>query len=130
MAAAEPRTACASLADQVVRLIAGARLGVVAEKVTQADLETIFVNALGAETVSREHRLGPADIPDFLIGGAIVVEVKGRRHRYAAVARQLDRYASYPEVTTLIVATARAMLLPPVIDGKPVRVINLARAWL
>jgi hypothetical protein len=64
------------------------------------------------------------------VAGAIVVEAKGPRHREGPVLRQLARYAAYPEVEFLLLATSRAMRMPATIGGKPCRVLNLGRAWL
>jgi len=131
----EARTACAVTAADVVAVIGAQRCDLASEAATQANLESAFVAAFGADQVSREHRLGPADRPDFLLGGAIVVEAKGKRHRAPAVLRQLRRYAAYPEVSAIVLATARAMNLPTQLsaDGRRwvlLRTVNLGRAWL
>ncbi|RAI45273.1 hypothetical protein [Rhodoplanes roseus] len=87
----------------------------------------------------REKRLGPGDIVDFYVpvlappGAApphgIAVEVKlhgGRRDVY----RQCERYCLHPDVVGLVLATVRPGALPPIIAGKPARVVDLGRAWL
>lgn len=125
------RTPCAVSLSAVCLVVASTRCNLTHEIATQDDLEAAFAGTWGEMVaVSREHRLGPADRPDFLIDGRIVVEVKGPRHRAPAVLRQLERYAAYPEVEAIVLATSRAMRMPAEIGGKPVRVINLGRAWL
>lgn len=118
------------LFEAAVRVVRTSRVDLTTEKSAQADLELAFLDAIDAAALSREHRLGAGDIPDFLIGGRIVVELKGARHQANPTLRQLQRYAAYPDVTHLVLATARAMQMPKEVGGKPLVVINLGRAWL
>lgn len=135
-AAADPRTPCAPTdlpylwAARVHTVLSCGRYDLANEKATQAEIEADLVANFGADHVSREHRLSAGDIPDFLTHGAVAVEIKGPHHRGPAVERQLARYAAHPEVKVIILVTARAMTMPPLIGVKPVRVINLGRAWL
>lgn len=123
------RTPCAAL-RALAALVAQARVDLANEKASQADLNALLIAAYSAERVSREHRLGPGDIPDFLIDGRFIIEMKGMRHRADPVVRQLLRYARHDQVEGMVLATARAMVLPPQIGGKPLLVVNLGRAWL
>jgi len=60
---------------------------------------------------------------------AVGVEVKiGGAKR--AIYRQLCRYAEDEAICSLVLVTAAAMGLPPTINGKPVTVFSLGRAWL
>lgn len=128
----EPRTACAIFGTHrdICRLLEQGRFDLTTEALTQRDIEVFLLDRLDASVISREHRLGPGDRPDFLLDGRVVVEVKGSRHQASSVRRQLTRYAAYPEVESLILATSRAMTMPAAIGGKPVLVLNLGRAWL
>lgn len=132
----DPRTACAVDAALVYALLSSGKFDLTAEKATQAAIETLLLQHIPADQVSREHRLGPGDIPDFLLGGAIVVEVKGPKHRPGPTFRQLARYVAYPQVRYVILATAKAMrapiaLLDPASGRRvPVTMVNLGRAWL
>ncbi len=99
------------------------------EKACQAQMYD-WLSARLALDIAREHRLGPADIPDFLIDGRIVVECKKIGANKRATFRQLQRYAKYPQVEALILATGTVMGLPPTIEGKPAYLVNLGRAWL
>lgn len=126
-----PRTACALDGALVYALLKSGRFDLSTEKATQADILVHLAGHIDAETlIRREHRLSATDIPDFLIGGSIVIEVKGSRHQRPAVLRQLERYAAHDCVQFLILATSRAMRMPDLIGGKPCRVLNLGRAWL
>jgi len=130
MTPAPPRTACATTLADLTTIIAAGRFDLTTEAATQRDIEVVLLGVFPLSAVSREHRLGPADRPDFLVDGRWVIEVKGPRHRSLAVHRQLARYAAYPQVEGVLLATSRAMAMPPSIGGKPVRVLNLGRAWL
>lgn len=125
------RTPCAR-ADVVAQVVAQFRLDLSTERAMQDGVEGCIrrIHPDDPSLVSREHRLGPGDIPDFLLFGDIVLELKGRRHRAPTVLRQLVRYAAYPEVVAIVLLTARAMTMPSEIAGKPVRVVNAGRAWL
>lgn len=115
-------------AAAVVRLIQRLRLDLSSEKQVQAQIE----QALSAEGIvfEREKRLSPQDIPDFLIEGGIVVECKMRGARKMDIYRQLRRYAAYPEVRALILASNLVMGLPPELNGKPVYAASLSRGWV
>lgn len=123
------RTACVDLRT-VLEVLSSGRFDMSVEVRAQSEMEAALLAVLDASAISREHRLGPGDRPDFLIDGRIVVEVKGPRHRAPAVLRQLGRYADYPEVEAIVLVTARAMVMPAFISDTPVTVINLGRAWL
>ncbi|MCX5046696.1 hypothetical protein OG921_26325 [Aldersonia sp. NBC_00410] len=80
--------------------------------------------ALHAQGVrfEREVRLSATDRVDFLVSGAIAVEVKtaGKQLR---VVRQLQRYAGHGRVAAVVLASTRIALvagLPRVLAGKPV----------
>lgn len=112
----------------LVRLIQRLRLDLSSEKQVQEQIE----QALSAEGIvfEREKRLSPLDIPDFLIESGIVVECKMRRARKMDIYRQLRRYATYPEVRALILASNLVMGLPPELNGKPVFAASLSRGWI
>lgn len=74
----------------------------------------------------REHRLSPADRPDFFCEGiAIEVKVTGSRVK---VMQQLCRYAEFSCVTGLILVTAKASIVPAAsILGKPIERVLVRR---
>jgi hypothetical protein len=119
-------------AAEIAALIGQGRYDLTDEKRCQADIATLLAFAFGPEiAVRREHRLGPYDVPDFLIDGRVVVEVKMASARNGgAVLRQLARYAAYPLVEALILVSNRAIALPGWIEGKPTHFVSLGRAWL
>lgn len=132
-----PRTACVVDGEAVVRVLTGRRFSLTAEVATCNDIEAALVEAFGADQVSREHRLGPGERPDFLIGGRVVLEVKGPRHTSTNVRRQVERYAAHDCVAAIVVASASRILSLPrrltdLRTGREVAVhaFDLGRAWL
>jgi hypothetical protein len=76
----------------------------------------------------REHILGPKDRVDFMVGG-IAIEVKIKSSP-TALYRQIKRYAEHDEVLRLVLVSNVVTMFPPAINGKPVFVVNLAKAWM
>jgi hypothetical protein len=118
---------------EIAKLIERSRLRLGSEKPAQADLEKILI-AKGIEHV-REFRLNAEDIPDFMIGSClddaprVAVELKiGGSAR--DIFRQVERYVMHDAVSAIVLATNRAMSLPPEINGKPAVVASLGRGWL
>lgn len=115
----------------IARLLASGRFTLTTEKACQADINDHLRRHLPEGcAVLREYRLGPFDIPDFMIGERVVIEVKIRGATQRDTVRQLARYAAYDEVRALILATSRAMQMPATIGGKPLLYVALGRAWL
>lgn len=100
------------------------------EKVCQAEIEIWLRDRLPPSVEwSREVRLGPGDVPDFLVDH-IAVEVKMNSAQPRAVVRQLARYARHQAVGSLILLSNRAIALPRTLEGKPVFNVSLGKAWL
>lgn len=78
--------------------------------------------------ISREHRLGPGERPDWLVDGRFVVEAKIRSAARRLIERQVHRYAAYPEVEGIVLITGKSM--PPIAAIKPVVIVALGRSWL
>lgn len=112
----------------IVRLIQRHRFDLSTEKHVQAQVAEM----LTAEQIAfeREKRLSALDIPDFLVAEGIVIECKMRGARKMDIYKQLRRYATYTEVTALILVSNLAMGLPPEINGKPVYAASLSRGWI
>lgn len=113
-------------AQEIIRLLSLTRFPLSNEKMLQAAIEEEFDDH-GVEH-SREHRLSASDIPDFMVGRiAIEVKIKGSKR---AIYGQVKRYVEHAEVDELILVTNVPMGMPATINGKPIHVFNLARAWL
>lgn len=113
--------------SRVASLIRSSRLPLGQEKRMQATLADKLTAA--GIAFEREKRLSRADVIDFLVDGGIGVELKLSGQR-AAFIRQCERYCTHDEVKAIIFVTNRAILLPPLINGKPACSINPAEAWL
>lgn len=116
-------------ATVICAALAAGRFDLSDEKACQAEIAAWLASRMPSLTVSREHRLGPRDIPDFMIDG-VAVEIKMNSAQPRAVLAQLARYARHREVTAVVLATNRAMVLPATIEGKPLYGVSLGRAWL
>ncbi|MBP6818327.1 MAG: hypothetical protein KBC46_03385 [Ferrovibrio sp.] len=118
------------------------RLALTDEKRAQQDLANAFVAAgisfqrelqLTIEDVPEDRRAQAThkrDIPDFMLPGGVVVELKLRGNQKVAVFNQLERYAQHDGVKAIMLVTNLAMGLPEEINGKPAFIISMGRAWL
>jgi hypothetical protein len=121
-----PAPAGGPSAAEVARFLRRTRMRVGNEAALQQSIE----DALAAAGLAylREHRLGPADRIDFLVGG-VGIEAKAR-YAKRAIYRQLERYAAHDVIASLILVTGTAMGLPAEINGKPVYIVSTGRAAL
>lgn len=114
---------------EVIRLVQRSRLDLSSEKHLQEDVAQMLLAA--GIAYEREKRLSAKDIPDFLIGGGVVVECKMRnKSKKMDIFKQLARYATYPEVTAIILASNVSMGLPPEVEGKPLFAASLSHGWI
>lgn len=118
-----------SVVADVIRLVQRSRLDLSSEKHLQEGVAEVL-KAAGI-AYEREKRLSLKDIPDFLIDGGVVVECKMRnKSKKMDIFRQLARYATYPEVTAIILASNVTMGLPPELEGKPLFAASLSHGWI
>lgn len=114
---------------ELVRLVQRSRLDLSSEKHLQEDVSELLRSA--QYEFEREKRLSAKDVPDFLVAGGIVIECKMRnKASKMEIYRQLVRYAEYPEVTAIILASNVTMGLPSTIEGKPLYAASLSRGWI
>lgn len=115
--------------DPIIAAIHAGRVDLSDEKRAQADIGLLLTAAgLGWE---REVRLGNAGIIDFVVGGEIGLEVKLHAHNSASrMLRQLERYAETGRFRAMILASNRAMSLPPQVRGVDAYFASLGRGWL
>lgn len=110
----------------VVELLSRLRLPLADEKALQERIAEAFT--LAGFVFEREVRLSPGDIIDFMVGDCgVEVKIKGRRRE---IFKQCVRYCSHERVHALVLATNIPMGLPESINGKPVAICDLGRAWL
>lgn len=124
-----PAPGTPSIIVDVIRLVQRSRLDLSSEKHLQEGVAEVL-QAAGI-AYEREKRLSSKDIPDFLIAGGVVVECKMRnKSKKMDIFRQLARYATYPEVTAIILASNVSMGLPPELEGKPLFACSLSHGWI
>ena len=117
------------LAMRIAQTLRAKRFDLDGEKACQAQIEDHLRATLPGFEVEREYALSAEDRPDFFVRG-VVIEVKMNKARPTEIVRQLRRYALHAQVSSLILATNRAVALPGVIAGKPVVNVSLGRGWL
>lgn len=98
---------------------------------TELALQDGIASALTDADVAfeREVRLDAGSRPDFMVGGvAVEVKVGGS---WAALVRQLHRYAKHERVTELLVVSSRVRLVrvPAELGGKRVAVASVLGAF-
>lgn len=117
------------IAIGIVRLLERHQFDLSTEKHLQSAVEEAFTEA--GIVFEREKRLSASDIPDFLVSGGVVVECKLRnKSRKIDIYKQLERYATHPEVNVIVLASNSVMGLPVEIEDKPVYAASLSRGWL
>ncbi len=109
------------------QMIEQTRVDLSTEKAAQRDLEEMLTGR--GVAFDREARLNDADVPDFLVAGGIVIEVKIGGSA-PSIYRQLKRYAAHETVTALLLVTAVAMSLPSQIEGKATAIARLGVSWV
>lgn len=110
----------------VVTFLESLRLSPMVEKTMQREIEDALV-AAGIRH-QREVKLGPGDIIDFVIDGiGIECKIKGAKR---AIFHQLERYAAYDKIQSIVLLSNVAMGLPDTIKGKPAYFVAVWMAWL
>lgn len=112
--------------ERILAVLKTHRFSLSDEKKLQAEIAEAFDSA--GIVYEREDRLSAEDVVDFTIGAiAAEIKIKGsRRNIYA----QVERYAKHDRIKELILITNVATGFPPEVNGKPVYVLNLAKAWM
>lgn len=112
--------------DAVAAAFAGKRFYLEDEIRTQAAIYDALKAKFGA-LVEREAT-APGGRIDFLVADiGCEIKLKGAP---SAIIRQCTRYLDSHRMAGLILVTAKAVALPPMLRGKPCRVVNLGAAWL
>lgn len=79
----------------------------------------------------REKVLGPQDRPDFLVAGALAMEIKIKGTLSAAL-RQIDRYTKHEAVESVLLVGTPGWInrIPPEIRGKQIFALRLTGSLL
>jgi len=111
--------------DAVAASLRGKRFPLEDEKRTQAVAHEALRARFGA-LVEREAA-APGGRIDFRVADiGVEFKLKGQP---SAIIRQVTRYLDSPALAGIVLVTAKAVPLPPMIKSKPCRVVNLGAAW-
>ena len=99
------------------------------EKAMQLEISDLLSS--GEVVFEREHYLDEAkkSIIDFMVAGGIGIEVKLKCNK-RAIYKQLLRYSEFEQIQQLVLVTGTNTGLPKELNGKPVYILNISRAWL
>lgn len=111
----------------LLALLRSHRFPLSSETKTQAEISRVLAEAGIAH--EREVWLNDKDRIDF-VAGDVGIEVKVKGYSKMQIYRQMERYAKCDWLATLVLVTNVPMGMPPEIDGVPVYVVNLAKAWM
>lgn len=113
--------------EAILNVLRNLRINVVDE---EYELQDQIAKALSSANIAyqKEYRLGRRNRVDFFIDG-IVIEVKKGKPYSGQVIKQIERYAAFKEVTTIILVVERNLDLPKKINGKPVYSFGLNKLW-
>jgi len=115
--------------DQLASTLAGFRFRFGDERELQDGIaQALTVRGIPFE---RERALSRPDRPDFMVSGGTAIEVKVKGS-LAELLRQISRYASHAEVTSVLAVGSPSWLtrLPSSICGKPVHALRLIGSLL
>lgn len=119
---------------EVLAALRGKRFPLEDEKATQAAIAGVLASEFPGNYEREVHVAG--GIIDFVVIAStragssmtgVEVKIKGQP---AAIIRQLKGYAEEPMLAGLILVTSKPVALPDMISGKPLGLLDLARAWL
>ena len=113
--------------EAVFQCLSTRRLSLANEKRTQEDIASAFDEC--GIPYEREYRLDGHNIIDFMMPFGTGIECKLKSNRLA-LFRQVERYAEFDEIKRIVLIINVATGFPQEVNGKPVFVLNLAKAWL
>jgi hypothetical protein len=121
-------------AERIMGILRNARLPIEHEaRLQEAIAEALHVRGDGLHVVREAKMVGGLRI-DFAVEHdcrccftGIAVKIAGGRRD---IFRQLKAYCEDARLVELVVVTSRALALPETINGKPVAIVDLGRAWL
>lgn len=112
----------------VLQVLSGKRFPLEDEKATQAAIWAVLEADAGTWKAAREVPVA-GGIIDFVVGGTTGIEVK-LKGSGVAIGRQLRGYAMEPALTGLVLVTSKPVMVPRMMNGKPLAVVEMGRAWL
>ena len=118
----------ADMVDRVLAALRELRIGVIPD---EYKIQELIEDLLLRHEIpfQKEYRLAPRNRIDFYIEGGIGLEVKRGKPNRAQVTKQLQRYASFEEIRTVILVVDRNVNIPDSIRGKKCILFGLNRLW-
>lgn len=116
--------------EKVVSALHTLRVGRISEEYDlQKKIATVF-DAAGVE-YDKEHYLGHGSRVDFLTATGIAVEVKKGKPNRERLLSQINRYAEFKEVNSIIIVVETSLQDPinHSRNGKPCKVVGLLKQW-
>lgn len=112
--------------NNIFSLLRSSKLDITNEKRLQNEIMQLF-EKYGVPII-KEYRLENGIIDFFLPDSSTGVEVK-IKGRPVDILRQLQKYAEDDKIKVLVLVTSKSFAMPTNIIGKPLFVLNVARAW-
>lgn len=116
--------------EKVISALHTLRVGRISEEYDlQKKIATVF-DAAGIG-YDKEHNLGHGNRVDFLTATGIAVEVKKGKPNRERLLSQINRYAEFEEVQSIIIVVETSLKDPinHSRNGKPCKVIGLLKQW-
>ena len=112
----------------VVKTLQKLRIKVVS---VEYDLQNEISNLLSDAGISfqKEYRLGKGSRVDFLTSSGVAIEVKKGKPNRLSVINQLQKYAEFDEVKSIILIIETSLTVPKEINGKPCVSVGLRKLW-
>lgn len=114
--------------NEVINALSPLRVNVATDEYEIQNKIEKLLNKSGV-SYRKEHRLAPRNRVDFFTESGVAVEVKkGKPNRMLAI-RQLERYASFPEVKAVILVVETSLKVPKTVNRKPCISFGLHKLW-
>ncbi|WP_133158682.1 hypothetical protein [Clostridium thermosuccinogenes] len=114
--------------ERVLKVLRNIRTGVTIEEYSLQDAIAHLLMASGIP-FKKEYKLAPRNRIDFFVEGGVGIEVKKGKPNRTDVVRQLERYASFGDINTIILVVERSVNIPARINGKRCILFGLNRLW-
>lgn len=116
--------------EKVISALKTLRVGVITDEyiLQQKIAEILSSNNIPFE---KEYVLGPRNRVDFLTMDGIAIEVKKNKPNRTSLIAQINRYAEFDEVKSVIIVVETSIRDPihKTYNGKPCTIIGLRKLW-
>ncbi len=116
--------------ENVISALKTLRVGVISDEyiLQQKIAEVLLSKNIPFE---KEYVLGPRNRVDFLTSEGVAIEVKKGKPNHTSLILQVNRYADFDEVKSVIIVIETSIRDPihKTYNGKPCSVIGLRKLW-